>query len=137
MTTTTLPSSTTVRSPERDLRRLLAADAAVTGASGLLALVGASWVGDLLGVDATGWIRAVGAVLLVLAVDLALTARSSVSNLGRWTPAFAATDFAWVAATAVLIAAGAFDGAGVAITAVAGLAVLEVGITKLRFRNRL
>lgn len=91
MTTTTLPSSTTVRSPERDLRRVLAADAVVTGASGLLALVEAAWVGDLLGVDATGRIRAVGA----------------------------------------------FDGAGVVITAVAGLAILEVGITKLRFRDRL
>jgi len=138
MTTTSLPSTaTSARSPERDLRLLLGADAVVTGGGGVLAVVDAAWVADLLGVDARGWVRAVGAFLLVLALDLALTARSSTGSLRRWTPVFAAGDFAWVAATAVLLALGAFSGAGIAIAAVAGLVVLEVGITKLRFRNRL
>ena len=136
MTTTTL-SPTAAPTAERRLRLLLGIDAAVTGISGLIALAAPEGVADVLGVDATGWVRLVGVVLVLLAVDLALVARSSVPTLRRWTPAFAVADFTWVAATVVLIALGAFSGGGTVLAAVAGLAALEVGLLKLRFSTAL
>ncbi len=136
MTTTTL-SPTAAPTAERRLRLLLGIDAAVTGISGLIALAAPEGVADVLGVDATGWVRLVGVVLVLLAVDLALVARASVPTLRRWTPAFAVADFTWVAATVVLIALGAFSGGGTVLAAVAGVAALEVGLLKLRFSTAL
>ena len=84
MTTTTL-SPTAAPTAERRLRLLLGIDAAVTGLSGLIALADPDGVADVLGVDATGWVRLVGVVLVLLAVDLALVVRASAppSAAGR------------------------------------------------------
>ncbi len=118
------------RTAEESLRTVLRVDAAVTGAVGLLALFApTAWF------DA-GWLpRAVGVVLLIVAIEVALFARSDGRRLrltGTVTGELAA---AWVVASIAVLAlvelptTGALVIEGVAaVTAV--FAVLELRLVR-------
>jgi hypothetical protein len=138
MTTTTHPHAATRTDPaERRLRTVLGLNATSSLIGGLVALLAAGWTADTLGVDTTGWVRLIGAGLVVFALDVGLLARTSTATLRRWTPAVSAGDAAWVVATVVLLALGAFSGAGVVIAVALGLAVADFGLLQMRFRNAL
>ncbi|MFJ5997460.1 hypothetical protein [Streptomyces sp. NPDC092370] len=76
---TTTHARTAAGSPAaaRPLRMFLALDAAVTGANGLIYLLAAGPVGELLGLDA-GFLRGIGAFLTVYGVLVAIAASRPV-----------------------------------------------------------
>jgi hypothetical protein len=130
-------ATTAATTAERQLRAVLALNAATSAAAGLVALVAGGWVADLLDVSTVGIVRLVGAALVVFALDVALVARATPARLRRGAALVSAADAAWVVATVVLVAAGAFGGAGVAVAAVMGVGVADFGALQLWFRHRM
>ena len=122
-------TTTRIRTTEDRLRTVLRADAAVTGAVGLFALLGpTSTYGDV-----PGWLpRTLGAVFLALAVDFLLAARLSGSRLrlaGLVTGELAA---GWVVATIGILAFVDLPAGGREVLAIVGLATLGFAIAELR-----
>jgi hypothetical protein len=119
------------------LRTLLRADAALCAVTGLLAAAAAPAVADLLGPDvSTTVVRVVGIALVAYALDLAVTSRAAQ----RWQrPAvlFAGLgNLAWVAATLVLLAVGAFSAVGAGVAVAVGAVVGGLGLLQLRAARR-
>ena len=135
MTALTAPApalATTAR-----LRSLLRADAALCAVTGLVAAAAAAPVADLLGPDvSTTVVRVVGVALVLYALDLALTSRAS----DRWQRPAAlvagAGNVAWVVATVLLVAVGAFSTAGAVVALVVAAVVGELGVLQLRAARR-
>lgn len=119
MTTATLMPST-----EDRLRLVLRADAVVTAAVGLLALDSPlTWYGGT-----PGWlVRGLGAVLLLVALDLALLSRASGRVLRVGTAVAAELAFAWVLATVAVLVLADLPGEGVVVLVVVGLLTLGFG----------
>ena len=126
MTTVTAPLT---RSTEDRLRTVLRLDAAVTGAVGLFGLLGpTSTYGDV-----AGWLpRTIGAVLVVVAIDLLLAARLTGSRLRLAGLVTAELAFAWVVATVAVLALVDLPFAGREVLAIVGLATLGFGLAELR-----
>ena len=126
MTAVTTPLA---RTTEDRLRTVLRVDAAVTGAVGLFGLLGpTSTYGDV-----PGWLpRTVGAVLLVVAVDLLLAARLSGSRLRLAGTVTAELALAWVVATVAVLALVDLPFAGREVLALVGAATLGFAVTELR-----
>jgi hypothetical protein len=122
--TTTAPTTT-----EDRLRTTLRLDAVVTGAVGLLGLVGpTSWYGDV-----PGWLpRAVGILLLVVGLDLAIASRWSGRRLLLAGTVCAELALAWVAATVVVLLLVDLPAAGTAVLLLVGAATLAFGVIELR-----
>lgn len=139
MTTITAPTTSTTdhRTAERRLRTVLTANAATSVVAGLAGLAAADWWADTLGIDRPGLVQLVGIGLIVFAVDVAIVSRLGRAGLRRWTPLVSAADAAWVAATVVLLAAGAFEAAGVVVAALVGLAVADLGVAQMWLRRRM
>lgn len=135
MTATTL-STTALGTAEGRLRGVLALNGMTSLAAGVVALVATSWAADVLGVDRPGWIRLVGAGLVLFAVDVALVARSRAGVLRRHAATVSAADAAWVAATIVLVALGAFSTRGAVVASIAALALADFATLQLVFRGR-
>ena len=112
------------------LRTLLTIDGAMCLASGAVAVVGAGPIADLLGVESSGAVRAVGLFLLVYGLDLLLLARWRGTLAERGAAATAVGDALWVASTIVLVASGAFSGGGVLVMLAMAVPVAALGITK-------
>lgn len=121
---------------DRMLRMALRENAAISGVSGLVLLLGAAWLDGWLGID--WWLLAtVGVGLLVYAVDLAWVARDDRLLVPGARMAIAA-DVAWVlgavaliAFTAVLTRRGEIALAVVSLV-VAGLAAAQwVGLRRM------
>ncbi len=146
MTATTRPSPTTGRTAGRTasptagrtagrtaadapLAALLREDALVTGAVGALALLGPHLWGD----DVAGWVpRAVGAVLLLVAADLALASRWSGRRLRLATAVCADLALLWVVASVAVLALVDLPASGTAV--VAGVAVVTLGFAVAELR---
>lgn len=122
--------TTTHATPTEDrLRSVLRADAVVTGAVGLFGLLGSP---SLYG-DVAGWLpRAVGAVLLLVAVDLAIASRWSGRRLRLAGIVCAELALAWVVATAVVLAVVDIPTAGTEVLLLVGAATLVFAILELR-----
>lgn len=119
------------------LRTLLRADTALCGVTGLVAAAAAAQVADLLGPDVgTTTVRIVGIALVLYALDLALISRASV----RWQRPAALVagvgNVAWVAATIVLVAVGAFSTLGALVALAVAVVVGELGVLQLRAARR-
>ena len=127
MTAVTTTRSTT--STEDRLRNVLRADAVVTAAAGLLALVGSpSMYGDV-----PGWLpRTVGAVLLVVAADLVVASRWSGRQLRLAGTVCAEAALAWVAATVAVLALRDVPASGTEVLLLVGAVTLGFGIAELR-----
>jgi hypothetical protein len=126
MTAVTTPLA---RTTEDRLRTVLRVDAAVTGAVGLFGLLGpTSTYGDV-----PGWLpRTVGAVLLVVAVDLLLAARLAGSRLRLAGTVTAELALAWVVATVAVLALVDLPFAGREVLALVGAATLGFAVVELR-----
>ncbi|WP_030455834.1 hypothetical protein [Herbidospora cretacea] len=101
-----MSAATATTDRTRLLRRALVADAVVTGGNGLIYLVFAAPVGDLIGPEA-GLLRGIGAFLLVygLAVGL-LATRRPISPAA--TRAVIALNTIWSLGSVVAVVAGTF-----------------------------
>ena len=130
---TALATSETTTAADR-LRTVLRADALVTGGVGLLALLGpTSPYGDT-----AGWlVRAVGAVLLVVAAELLIASRWDGARLRLAGTVFGELALAWVVATVAVLALVDLPTSGREILAVVGLATLAFGVTELRLARRI
>jgi hypothetical protein len=127
---TTITASTTTA--EDRLRGVLRLDAVVTGALGLLALVGPSWYGG------PAWVaRAVGAVLVVVALEVAMWSREGGDRLRLRGTVVADAAFAWV--VTVLLAAWLvdMDAAGREVLVLTALATLGFGISETALVRRM
>ena len=122
--TTTRPTTT-----EDRLRTVLRADAVVTGLVGLLGLVGSpSMYGDV-----PGWLpRAVGAVLLLVAADLAIVSRWSGRRLRLAGTVCAELALAWVVATVAVLALVDLPASGTEVLLLVGAATLVFAVLELR-----
>jgi hypothetical protein len=122
-------TTTRIRTTEDRLRTVLRADAAVTGAVGLFALLGpTSTYGDV-----PGWLpRALGVVFLALAVDFVLAARLSGSKLRLAGLVTGELALGWVVATIAILAFVDLPGSGREVLALVGLATLGFAIAELR-----
>ncbi len=108
----------------RRLRTALRLNGGTTIAFGLLLLLAAGPVDDLLGTDRPGWVRLVGLGLLPYAAFLLRTAAGTTQRLRRETPIAVAGDLAWVAGSGAGLLLDWFDGWGIAAV-VAVAAVVE------------
>ena len=137
MTTTTVPTVAPRRTAEGRLRAVLAVNAATSLVAGVAGLAAARWWSEELGVDSPGWVRIVSIGLVLFAVDVALVARSRRDVLRRHAATVSVADLTWVAATAVLVAVGAFSTTGAIIAVVMAVGVLDFALLQLRFRSQL
>ena len=121
------------RSWTTDAPALLRLDAALCGATGLLAAAAPAAAADLLGADvATSAVRWVGVALLVWAVDVALVRRARGRVLRRGAVAVAAVNLAWEVATVVLVVLGAFSVPGAVLALAVAAVVGGLGLLQLR-----
>jgi hypothetical protein len=134
VTSPALPA-TVVASAATRLRTVLRADAVVTGAVGAVAVLAAPSLAGLLGTPTV--LRVIGAVLLVAAVDIALLARLSGRRLALAGTVVGELALAWVAATAVVIALGLANPAGVALLVAVAMPTAAFGVAELRLARQL
>lgn len=109
-------------------RRLLLADASLSAALGAVLVTAAP--ADLLGLSSTTPLRVVGAVLLVLAADLALLARTRAAR--RWVLLAGVGSLAWEAASLALAVLGDLSAVGTALVVGQGLVFGALGVLQLR-----
>jgi hypothetical protein len=120
----------------RHLRDLVRVDAAVAAISGVALLVAAGPLTDLAGLTTTGSARAVGAFLVLLALDLAWLGAASDQARLRWVPLSAAGDLLWTGASFAVAAFADLSGPGRALIVLQGLLVLGIGEAKLTLHRR-
>jgi hypothetical protein len=122
---------------ERNLRETLTLNAATSLVAGVAGLAAAGWWSGRLGIDGPGWTRLVSAGLLVFAAAVLAVSRARPDRLRAGAAVVSAADLSWVAATAALLAAGAFNGTGVAVAVAMAVGVLAFATLQLRFRSTL
>ncbi|MEZ5411662.1 MAG: hypothetical protein R2761_26750 [Acidimicrobiales bacterium] len=121
----------------RLLPLVLEVNAATSLAAGAVGLVAARWSADRLGLDDTGWVRLVGAGLILFALAVAASSRLRGPALARAARLISGADAAWVAATVAVVAAGVLSTGGVVIAVVMGVGVLDLGLAQLWLASRL
>lgn len=112
-------------------RRLLRVNAAVCALSGLVAVAAGGWLAGVLDVP-TAAVRVVGAALVVFAAVVAGAVRAPDGQLAGLVRLVGWADAAWVAATVVLVAAGAFSATGTALALASGVVVAGFAYLELR-----
>ena len=112
-------------------RRLLQVNATVCALSGLVAVAAGGWLAGVLDVPTTA-VRVVGAALLVFAAGVGAAVRAPDGQLPGLVRLVGWADAAWVAATVVLVAAGAFSGAGTVLALASGVVVAGFAYLELR-----
>jgi hypothetical protein len=112
-------------------RRLLQVNTTVCALSGLVAVAAGGWLAGVLDVPTTA-VRVVGAALLVFAAGVGSAARAPDEQLPGLVRLVGWADAAWVTATVVLVAAGAFSGAGTVLALASGVVVAGFAYVELR-----
>jgi hypothetical protein len=135
-TITETPTTTASSVDERRLRWVLRANATTSVLVGSVALVAPSWLDDVLGTGHPGWVRAVGLVLLVIAVEVLLVARADRAGLISGTRLVVGADVAWVAATILTIALGWYGDGGAVVMGIAAIGVADFAIAQHVLRRR-
>jgi hypothetical protein len=122
-------TTTSTATSEDRLRTVLRADAVVTGAAGLLALLGpTSTYGDV-----EGWIpRTLGLLFVLAAAVLAVETRTSGRTLRLIGTLTAEAAFAWTAASIAIVLLVDLPAEGEVVVAVVGLATLLFAIVETR-----
>lgn len=119
------------------LRLVLNANATTSGLGGLAAVVLGGPVDELLGTGSVGWVRLVGAGLVMFAAFVAWTARAPRARLIRDTPSISAGDAAWVLGTVVTAALGWYSTTGVVAMGLVAAMVATFGIMQALLVRRL
>lgn len=123
---------TPVRSSVHLLRNTLRLNALTSTVGGLVCLVAGGWTSSVLGTGHAGLVRLVGLGLVAFASAVAAVAGARVPLLVRWAPFVSIADAAWVAATAVTVAAGWYSTAGVIVVVLVAVMVAAFGAAQLR-----
>jgi hypothetical protein len=134
VTAPALPCAATAPVEQR-LRTALRADAVVTGAVGAATLLAAVPLADQVGTPTV--LRVVGAVLVVVAVDIALAARLSGRRLALAGTVVGEAALAWVGGTAVVLALGLAEPVGAALMVGVAAVTAGFGLTHLRLARQL
>ena len=113
------------------LRAVLTVNAITSIGGGAAALVAGGAIAELIGAAGVGWVRLVGAGLLLFGLDVLLLARSPARTRARWAPLVSAVDAAWVAGTIGAIAAGWFSTRGNWMMGAVGVVVLDLAIAQV------
>ncbi|MEO7397964.1 MAG: hypothetical protein ABIW84_05325 [Ilumatobacteraceae bacterium] len=130
------PARSRSERPARQLRTVLAMNAATSLLAGICGLLAADWVSDTLGIGSENWTRVVGGGLFLFAIDVAIVAARARAHLRSLTLAISILDIAWVAATAIVLAAVDLTTSGRVVAVVLGLGVLDFAVLQLWFRSR-
>lgn len=124
--------TTSVPTTEDRLRTVLRADAVLTAAFGVTALETAGWYGG------PSWVaRAVGAVLLLVAVEMAVLSRSHGRRLRLSGLVVAEAAFAWVVGSLLVAGLVDMDAAGREVLLLSAVASLGFGIAETRLARAL
>lgn len=126
-----------MNAPESTLRLVLRTNATTSGLGGLIALVAAGRVDDLLGTGQVGFVRLVGAGLVLFAIGVALVSRFDRRGLLRHVPGISIGDASWVIGSGVAIALGWFSTSGAIVIAVVAAMVGVFGIEQAMLVRRL
>lgn len=108
------------------LRTILAANAAVTAATGAVALAAAGPLSDALEMQPNA-LRILGASFLLLAADVALLARARPSRLAPGARLLAGLDLAWALGMLAIVALGVLELAGAAVALATGVVTAGFG----------
>ena len=122
--------------PTPKLQLVLRANAAFSAAGGLLAVAAASFVSDKGGIDHVILTRLVGLGLLVFAIDVFMTSRTTGAKLRQGALLISIADITWVMASLIVIAAVDLTTAGVIVGLVQAAAVLDFGVTQYWLRSK-
>lgn len=133
----TATSSTPLDTSEPRLRLVLTTNATTSGLGGFAALALGGPVDTVLGTDSAGWVRIVGAGLVVFAAFVAWVARSDRPRLIRETPAISAGDIAWVVGTIATIGLGWYSLRGAVVMGLVGATVGSFGLAQALLVRRL
>jgi hypothetical protein len=116
-------------STERNLRRALGADAAVSLAAAVAGVALAGPIGRLLDVPSAA-VVVVSAAFVLWVLALAELARADRAALLRFTPWVVAGNGAYVAATGLLLATGVVDPSGWWLLVPAAVVVADLGLAQ-------
>lgn len=114
------------------LRIVLTANATTSGLAGLTALVAAERIDEWLDTANSGWVRAVGAGLVVFALAVIALSRSNERHLRRWVPTVSVADLSWVAASIATIITGWYSTSGAVIIAVIAVIVGTFALSQMQ-----
>lgn len=131
---------TAVRSgrDERMLRSVLATNATTSALGGVVAAVAATWLDDtVLDTGHPGWVRVVGAGLVVFGAVVALVSRTAAEVLPGRARLVGVADAGWVAFTLVTILAGWYSITGAKAMAAVGAMVAVFGLEQVFLARRL
>lgn len=121
----------TSSAPVEILRRFLLADAAISGATGVLMLAGAGVLAAWLGLP-EALMRWAGLVLIPFALGVLLVARAHVPSRPRVLTVIA-LNLAWAIASVLLLAAGWIQPTALGIAFVLFQAVVVAGFAELQY----
>lgn len=119
------------------LRNTFRLNAALSGSTGLIAVVAGPWLATILGTGRADVVRLVGAGLVIFAGALAVSAASRTSTMRGRAVAFSIADLSWTAASLVTIGLGWYTGAGAVLVAGAAAVVCVLGVRQLVLWRRL
>lgn len=127
-----LMEPTAVTDPIVQLRIVLRANATTSGLAGLTALVAGERIGQWLDTANSGWVRAIGAGLVLFALAVIALSRSNEQHLRRWVPIVSVADLSWVAASIATIIAGWYSASGAVIIGVIAAIVGSFALTQMK-----
>jgi hypothetical protein len=123
---------TAVTDPIVQLRIVLQANATTSGIAGLTALVAGEHIAEWLDTPHDGWVRAVGACLVVFALGVIALSRSNEQHLRRWVPVVSVADLSWVVASVTTIIAGWYSTNGAVTLGVIAAIVGTFALTQMQ-----
>jgi hypothetical protein len=106
---------TPVRLAAQRLRNTLRLNSVTSGLGGAFAVAAPTVLDGWLDTGRAGWVRAIGAGLVLFAGMVFVVAGTRMSRLLRWTPFIVAGDLAWVVASAATIAVGTYSTVGTVV----------------------
>ena len=126
-----------VDQPAERLRLPLRLNAAFSLVSGAALLVAGGPLGSLMDVDQVWLLRLIGVGVVLFGVDVWFVASRPTGHLVQHSAMVTAADFAWVAATVVVIALGLVNTAGAVLCVAVALAVDGFGTAQFFARRAL
>lgn len=123
--------------PAQRLRTTLRVNAATSAAGGLVAALAPSALDDVLGTGHPGWVRLVGAGLVVFALDVVIVSGLRTARLRRFAAGVVVADASWVAATVLAVALGWFSIAGAVVMSIVAAVVATFAVLQTRSASAL
>ncbi len=130
-------ANTPVRHAAQWLRNTLRLNTVTSLAGGLVLVVAPGPLNRLLGTESPGWVRLVGAGLVLFALDVGALSGTRIRRLIATTPLVSIGDGAWTVASAATIRAGWYSTPGAVIVGLVAVMVGTFGVRQLIQVHRL